>query len=192
MLSLSRRKIADDAPTPRGIGLMLRHPRRVHLRGLDRRDAPMLAAHLLRLSPEDRRARFHGAMSDYAINAYVHRIDWRRAYIFGAWIGGELRGVAELAPLPGPEGEIAVSVETRCRQDGLGLLLVVAAMLAARRIGLPRVTLSYLPRNTAMAALARDLGATTRSRPQVIEAVITLPPANAGPDQPESPAQLPL
>ncbi|AUH63407.1 GNAT family N-acetyltransferase [Paracoccus zhejiangensis] len=174
MLPLRLRAEHRDGPQS-GMGLLARHPARFRLRGLNRPDAPLLAAHLLRLSPEDRRARFHGGMSESAINGYVNRIDWHGAYVFGTFIGGELRGVAELVPMGDGDAEIAVSVEPRFRHDGLGRLLVVAAMLAARRLGMARVVLDYLPRNTAMAALMKELGARTQFKGQVIEAVITLP-----------------
>lgn len=158
-----------------GMGLLARRPDQFRLRGLNRRDAPLLAAHLLRLTPEDRRSRFHAGMSDAAISAYARRIDWRRVFVFGVFIGGELRGVAELAPMPGKAGEVAVSVEQRFRHEGLGRLLVVAAMLAARRLGMRQVFLDYLPRNTAMAALMRELGAETQFRGLGVEATIGLP-----------------
>lgn len=163
----------DDEP-PHGMGLLTGHPEQVRLRGLNRPDAPRLAAHLLRLPPEDRRARFHAGMSDAAVAAYVDRIDWHEAYVFGVFISGELRGVAELVPMGGDEGEIALSVEEAYRHDGLGRLLIVAAMLAARRLGMARVMLDYLPRNIPMAALMRELGAKTQFRGLAVEAVIDL------------------
>lgn len=158
-----------------GMGLLTGHPEQFRLQGLNRPDAPQLAAHLLRLPPEDRRARFHAGMSDAAISIYVDRIDWSQVFIFGAFVAGELRAVAELVPMTEAEGEIAVTVEPQMRHDGLGRLLVVAAMLAARRIGMRQVELDYLLRNTAMAALMREMGARTRLRGPVVEAVITLP-----------------
>lgn len=176
-----------DPSALHGPALLTGHPGRFQIRGLDRRDAPLLAAHLLRLSPEDRRTRFHGALHDDAINAYVARIDWRRAYVFGAIVGTELRGVAELIVESDSRGEIAVSVEPHFRHDGLGRLLVIAAMLAARRLGLRQLLLTYQHGNTPMVTLARDLGARTERRYQTVEAVITLPsspPQTAAPPAP--------
>jgi GNAT superfamily N-acetyltransferase len=177
MLPLRLRAEHRDGPRDgpqSGMGLLTRHPGQFRLRGLNRPDAPLLAAHLLRLPPEDRRARFHGGMSDAAVTAYVNRIDWHHAYVFGVFIDGDLRGVAELVPMGDGAGEIAVSVEERFRHDGLGRLLVVATMLAARRLGMAEVMLDYLPRNLPMAALMRELGAKTQFRGLAVEAVIGL------------------
>ncbi|TRW97774.1 GNAT family N-acetyltransferase [Paracoccus sp. M683] len=175
-MRILRPQAHDDARPLRGLGLLTRHPGQLRLRGLGRRDAAQLAAHLLRLPPEDRRARFHGGMNDFAVNGYVNRIDWPHVYIFGAFVAGDLRAVAELVPLSGETaGEVAVSVEPQYQHAGLGKLLVLATMLAARRIGLARIVLAYLSRNTAMQALARDMGARTMTRGPVIEATITLP-----------------
>ena len=179
----SRRNSERTGPEPnerplRGMALLTRHPGQLRLRGLNRSDAARLTAHLQRLPPEDRRARFHGGMNDFAISAYVKRIDWSEAFIFGAFVAGDLRAVAELVPLRGGrKGEVAVSVEQGYQHAGLGRLLVVAAMLAARRIGLDSVVLAYQTRNTAMAALARELGAKVAPRGQVAEATIILPAA---------------
>lgn len=185
----------SDPQGRQGPALLTGHPGRFQIRGLDRRDAPLLAAHLLRLSPEDRRTRFHGALHDDAVTAYVDRIDWRRAYVFGAIVGTELRGVAELIVESDSRGEIAVSVEPDFRHDGLGRLLVIAAMLAARRLGLKQLLLTYQPGNTPMVTLARDLGARTERRHQAVEAVITLspqPPTETGaPPAPQAPEYSP-
>lgn len=118
-------------------------------------------------------------MPDAAIAAYVARIDWRRAYIFGAFFDHELRGVAELVLDPdGRAGEVAVSCEPSHQHTGLGRLLILAAMLAGRRLGLDSIRLSFQARNAAMRGLARQLGATTHSYAQVIDGVIDLHPAD--------------
>ena len=174
-----------DAGGLHGPALLTGHPARFKLRGLNRRDAPLLAAHLLRLSPQDRRTRFHAALRDDAITAYVNRINWRRAYVFGAIVGTKLRGVAELIVQSETQGEIAVSVEPRFRHDGVGRLLVVAAMLAARRMGLQQLILVYQPDNKAMVTLARDLGARMERHYQ---AVITLSQPRTAPALPAAPA----
>lgn len=176
---LSRAGLSRPTETlPRIGSLLARKPGGLHVRGLSRKDAPLLTEHLLRLSPEDRRTRFHGAQNDQAITAYVQRINWRQSYIFGLFVGGTLRGVAELVPLPSrKEAEIAVSVEPRHRHGGMGSLLVVAAILAARRLGLGRLNLGYQARNTAMRALAMDVGAETVRRGATVDSVITLPAA---------------
>ena len=106
-------------------------PPRIRLRGLEGRDRHDHAAHLLRLSPEDRRARFHAALTDDAIRAYSDGVDWDHALIFGAFVGGVLRGLGELIPWPArDQGEASFSIEQPFQQIGLGKRLVLATVLA--------------------------------------------------------------
>ncbi|MFV0385892.1 GNAT family N-acetyltransferase [Paracoccus sp. (in: a-proteobacteria)] len=174
MLRYSDSDEYSDETDAQEAGLLTSLNDRLDVRGLEARDAPRLAAHLLRLSPADRASRFHAGMSDSAIAAYVAQIDWKKVYIFGAFIRGTLRGVAELVPdQDAKSGEIAVSVETKVQHAGLGRLLVLAAMLAGRRIGATTLRLQYQPGNHTMRSLARDMGA-RMGKPG--ECVISLPP----------------
>lgn len=172
---------SPDAPeAPHGLGLLTTLADQIDIRGLNREDAPLLAAHLRRLPAQDRNARFHAGMTDAAIDAYVGRIDWHGTYVFGAVIEGELRAVAELVPgADSTEAEIAVSVEPEHQHSGLGRLLVLAAILAARRLGLSRLRLTYQVNNAAMRALVRDLGAEPQFQGDQVEATIMVP-AGAG------------
>ena len=146
------------------------------VRGLNREDAPLLEAHLLRLQASDRHARFHGGMKDVAVSNYVGRMDWPRTYIFGALVDGTLRGVAELVTSQaGTDAEVAVSIESEFQHAGLGRMLVLAAMLAARRLAISVIRLTFQPENRGMRLLARDLGArVTRTDPTELTATITL------------------
>ena len=153
--------------------------RPVLLRGLTARDSDLHREHLLRLSPEDRRLRFHGHAREALVEDYARRLDWRRLYMFGAFVEGELRGVGELIPLGTPgEAELAVSVEGPFQHLGLGKVLVLAVILAGRRIGLRHIHVDYLQENDAMRALARDASAETVLTAGVSQGIITLrPPA---------------
>ena len=50
--------------------------------------------HLLRLSSQDRYARFCGFKTDESIAAYCRGIDWRFTIMVGCFVRGELRAVA--------------------------------------------------------------------------------------------------
>lgn len=159
----------------RGIGLLTPLADDIDIRGLDRADAPMLAAHLLRLPPEDRHSRFNAATKDEAIAAYVGQLDWRRAFVFGAVIDGELRAVVELVPLAGgTDAEVALSVEPQMQHRGLGRVLLLTAMIAARHLGLQTIHLIYQPGNPGMRALAQELGATANREGAHVDAVIRI------------------
>ena len=177
--------MADTAGAPRGLDLLTPLASKVRVRGLDPGDVRMLTDHLLRLPARDLSTRFHGGMSEGAVRAYAARINWRDTLIFGAFIDGRLRAVAELIlPARGAEGEVAVSVEQPFQRMGLGRLLVLAAMLAARRIGLKTIRLAYQPGNAGMRALAAELGAQTEAHSREIDGVIRILQRGADPARP--------
>lgn len=153
----------------------------VRLRGLNARDWRHHVGHLQRLTPEDRRARFHSAVSDAAIQGYVRRMDWRRAFVLGVFVRGALRAVGELIPLDDPgRAEVSVSVEQPYQHAGFGKMLMLAMFLAARKLGIRRLHMVSHIGNDRMRALARDLGARMQFADGLMEAVVTLP----APEQP--------
>ena len=152
-------------------------PPRIRLRGLERRDRQAHAAHLLRLSPDHRYARFHTFFTDSAVRAYSDGIDWDHALIFGAFVSGVLRGLGELFPWPdGTEGEASFSIEEPFQHIGLGKRLVLATVLAARRAGLRRMHMDFIGNNRAMRALAHDVGAVSGYSEGVVHAIKDIPP----------------
>ena len=153
---------------------------KVVLRGLTRRDQAQHAAHLLRLTREDRRARFHVTTRDEAIEAYSRGLDWQHDLIFGLFVDGVLRGVGELIR-EGDAAEISRSVEAPWHHGGFGRTLALALVLAARRVGVTEISMSFLSDNRQMRALSRDLGAVSGPLSSVIESVKTIPPARTEP-----------
>ena len=153
---------------------------KVVLRGLTRRDQAQHAAHLLRLTREDRRARFHVTTRDEAIEAYSRGLDWQHDLIFGLFVDGVLRGVGELIR-EGDAAEISLSVEAPWQHGGFGRTLALALVLAARRVGVTEISMSFLSDNRSMRALSRDLGAVSGPLSSVIESVKTIPPARTEP-----------
>lgn len=150
------------------------------LRGLEAADAPEYVRHLLRLSPEDRHARFHSMPSDEVLRDHARRMDWDRVFIFGLFIRGVLRATGELIPLADPErGELSLSVEHDFQHKGAGKMLTLSVFLAARRLGMTRLHIFYRRGNDAMQALARDIGARIRFIDGTMEAVVNLPRAPA-------------
>lgn len=149
----------------------------IRLRGLEARDQQAHAAHLLRLSPASRRARFHSALNDGAVISYSQQIDWQHALIFGAFVDGMLRGVGELIPYPDrDEGEASFSIETDFQHMGIGKRLVLLTLLAARSSGLTRMHMDFIGDNQAMRRLARDVGAISGYSEGVVHAVKVIPP----------------
>src|ERR1700739_2302061 len=92
-----------------------------------------LRQHLLRLSPEERRLRFSGAVGDAFVTAHCERIDLLRAVIIGHFENGVLRGAAELRLETGIAGraELAVTVEGAYQDRGIGAELLGHALTVA-------------------------------------------------------------
>ena len=148
------------------------------LRGLEAGDAQEYTHHLLRLTQEDRHARFHAVLSDDALRDHAQRMDWDRVYIFGLFIRGVLRATGELIALDDPErGELSLSVEHEFQHKGFGKMLILSVFLAARRLGMKQLHIFFRPGNDAMQALARDIGARIRFIDGTMEALVTLPSA---------------
>lgn len=164
----------DDTPSQSA-----KEPRpHVELRGLTGRDQPQHVEHLLRLTAEDRRARFHSATKDETIRAYSEGLEWHKVLIFGLFVDGTLRAAGELLQADGStSAEISLSVEKEFQHGGFGKTLVLALVLAARRVGVTHLTMSFLGSNHSMRAIARDLGAVTDGFAPVIESVKVIPPA---------------
>ena len=129
---------------------------------LDARQHGVLTAHLLSLDAADRSARFSGAVDDAGIRRYVAGIGAAGNVLVGALRGRRLVGLAHAA-VYAVRGELAaeigISVDAGARKRGLGRQLLRAALDAARRLEVGRVHVVFASVNTAMAALARSLGA---------------------------------
>lgn len=131
--------------------------------------------HLLRLSPDDRYARFHGPANDGRIERHFQAIDWPRTLVLGAFVGGVLRGAAELCftqAAPGADIEIGVSVEEAAQGHGVGTRLIAQAMLMAQNRSAGRLLLLCLPENRRMQRIIRRLDGMLTYDPSDVEGVI--------------------
>ena len=112
-----------------------------------------MRAHLLRLHPDDLRARFMATAPRRMVERYVRGIDWRRSVLVGCFVGRSLRGVAELHPIVDHRAEIAVSVERRFQGRGIGTTLLSRTLLLARNRGFTALELRCLVDNQRMRRL---------------------------------------
>lgn len=134
----------------------------MHIRLLGPGDLQQVEQHLLALNPADRYARFHSGVSDWAISAYVRRIDPARAILVGAShrSGGGLVGLAEAQPAAAPGTvELAVTIHPACRRRGLGRRIVGEVLARAFANGAGTAELFFTRSNVALAGLAAGLGA---------------------------------
>ncbi len=118
--------------------------------------------HLLRLDPQSRRSRFGGAVSDAYICNFADRSISLDTVMHGCFIGGTLRGVAELRPLGlqfPRQAEAALSVEKSWQSHGVGSGLLARTLLAARNRGVLHLHMTCLADNERMQQLARKFAA---------------------------------
>ena len=125
-------------------------------------EAAKYREHLLRLDAQSRRNRFSGGVSDQFIGNYVDLTSGLDTVVHGFFVGGTMRGAAELRPL-GPscprEAEAAVSVERPWQSHGVGSALLRRTLLAARNRGFCLLHMACLADNRRMQQLARKFDA---------------------------------
>ena len=118
--------------------------------------------HVLRLDPESRRNRFAGGVSDDFIRRYVVLTTGLDTVVHGFFVGGMMRGGAELRPF-GPrlpqQAEAAISVEKPWQSHGVGSALLQRTLLAARNRGFRHLHMACLAENQRMQQLARKFDA---------------------------------
>ena len=118
--------------------------------------------HLLRLDPRSRHNRFGGGVSDAHILNFADQSFSLDTVVHGCFVGGTLRGVAELRPfglrLP-HQAEAALSVEKPWQSHGVGSGLLARTLLAARNRGFRRLHMTCLADNERMQQLARKFTA---------------------------------
>jgi GNAT superfamily N-acetyltransferase len=135
------------------------------IRAVDISEMAEVCAHLRRLGPDCRRARFGCEVSDAFLAGYSGRVDCRNTLIFGFFEAGELRGIAELRSLRQgwcPEAEAAFSVEYRWQRKGIGTALMTELVLASPELGIEHIYLSCHVRNRPMLRIAEKAAAVVR------------------------------
>jgi RimJ/RimL family protein N-acetyltransferase len=125
-------------------------------------DLPRFEAHLMRLDMAGRRDRFNGPTSDAFLASYARRCFHDGTTVIGLVDDdGSVLGAAELHERPelADTGEIAFSVESRSRRQGVGRRLFERLILHAHALGYVRLLVTTHPQNEAMKRLARGFNA---------------------------------
>ncbi|HSI41419.1 MAG TPA: GNAT family N-acetyltransferase [Xanthobacteraceae bacterium] len=115
--------------------------------------------HLLRLDPLSRFTRFGAPVNDAALSRHAARTFAGEAMLFGYFVEDELRGVAELHPLPARTGrpleaEAAFSVERPWQGRGIGSRLMRQLLLLAQNRNIQNLHVVFLAINGRMKRLA--------------------------------------
>jgi GNAT superfamily N-acetyltransferase len=125
-------------------------------------ELPLLRDHLLRLDRESRHDRFHGFMDDSFIERYADKCANDGTIVVAYLEDGVVRGAAELHPpdqSPDSQPEIAFSVESGLRRQGVGSVLFRKLIAEARTKGYRSLRITTGAQNGAMRALAQKFGA---------------------------------
>lgn len=125
-------------------------------------ELPLLRDHLLRLDRTSRHDRFHGFMDDSFIKRYAEKCANDGTVVIAYLEDGVVRGAAELHP-PEQSGdgipEIAFSVESKVRRQGVGTVLFRKLISVARAKGYKSLRITTGAGNDAMRSLANKFGA---------------------------------
>jgi GNAT superfamily N-acetyltransferase len=149
------------------------------VRQLTRPERPALERHFVALQAEDRRLRFGAALSDFAVRAYVERIDFDADAAFGVFDDRlHLAGAAHLGRSSG-HAELGISVLAGHRRRGIGGALLARASMHARNWGVRALFMHCLSENAAMMHLARKQGMVVAAAAGEADAWLGLPPADA-------------
>ncbi len=138
----------------------------------------LVARHLAALPPQDRYLRFGAAVSSPRIAAYVDGIDFGRDAVLAVrdTATSELAGVVHAA-FAGDEVELGVSVLPGYRNRGIGIALLQDALGHARKRGMRRLWMQFMPHNAPIVRLARKLGMRIASHGPHARAQLELGPA---------------
>jgi len=149
------------------------------IRELSQLERPALERHFLALGAQDRRLRFGASLNDFALRAYVARIDFERDAVLGVFDDAlDLVGAAHLARSDG-HAELGISVLEGHRGRGVGGALLARAHLHARNWGVRRLLMHCLIENVAMMHLARKQGMAMVAASGEADAWLAVPPADA-------------
>lgn len=125
-------------------------------------ELPALRDHLLRLDRTSRHDRFCGFMDDSFIARYAEKCANDGTVVIAYLEDDVVRGAAELHPPEQSEDaipEIAFSVESKVRRQGVGTVLFRKLIAVARAKGYKSLRITTGSSNEAMRALARKFGA---------------------------------
>jgi GNAT superfamily N-acetyltransferase len=125
-------------------------------------ELPLLRDHLLRLDRTSRHDRFHGFMDDSFITRYAEKCANDGTVIIAYLEDGLVRGAAELHPPEQSDDgipEIAFSVESTVRRQGVGTVLFRKLISVARAKGYKSLRITTGAGNEAMRSLANKFGA---------------------------------
>ncbi|HUJ29226.1 MAG TPA: isochorismatase family protein [Myxococcales bacterium] len=163
---------------------LLSDGRKVELRTVQPEDAPLLVEGFAKLSKESRYRRFHGARGPLSPDElkYLTRLNGENHFALGAVDAksGEGLGIARFIRLPAEPhvAEPAVTVIDSAQGRGLGTMLLLRLVAAARERGIESFRCLVLADNQPVRNLLKELGLPPRPRKQNAALEFDVPLAN--------------
>ena len=139
---------------------------------LTEHDRSVLADHLLRLSPRDRRLRFLSPASDSVIRQFVKGVAIDQVY--GFFVAGQLVANSMVMPDEDDCVEFAVSVDVEHRGHGLARQMLDHGIQSSRAERADLVIIRHASDNHAMAAVHRGLPSTQHLEAGEVDVLIDL------------------
>lgn len=151
---------------------------RTEIRRLWQADRQDIVDHFLRLDAESRRLRFGVPQKDIGVQRYAERILGMDSVVFGAFVDGGLRGLAELCGFlwHWPRtAEAALSIERDWQDAGIGDALFTRLIAAAQNRSVRTLHMTCLRENERMQHLARKHEAVLEFIPGEVQATLDPP-----------------
>src|SRR5574343_68225 len=128
----------------------------------------LLTEHLLRLKPEDRYLRFFNAMTDFAIEKYISKVDFTSHGIFVIFdeAGANIVAFLHASKFDGEienEYELGMTVDEEHRGSGIGYELFKTGVSWAKSMVCKRIYVNCLYQNKAMQKIAEKFNMETKS-----------------------------
>ncbi len=150
-------------------------PRDLFVRRLHLDDRKDVCDHFLRLDAQARRARFCGAVGDSGVSQYARSVVVPGSIACGAFVDGQLIGLAELHCLFGSwplTAEAAFSVEPKWQDNGVGDALFERIFAIAQNRGVKTLQIMCLKDNRRMQHLATKHHAQLSADQDVVAAML--------------------
>jgi RimJ/RimL family protein N-acetyltransferase len=133
------------------------------VRRLGHSDHASVCAHLARLGPDDRYARFSHPMDESALGNFCQGVSWLRTFLLGFFVDDQIRGLGELrlrSYRDPRRAELALSIEPDFQNRGIGTQLFRGLLLLARSRGVECVWMQYRAESLRLRHIAARFGAT--------------------------------
>ncbi len=151
--------------------ILIFEDRKILIRPIRPKDAPLIVAFLHKVTIADLRLRFFASIKEFTPDFIDHltRLDYSRAMAFVALdeTDGDVLGVVRLhLEADSSAGEYAILVRSDLKGHGLGWILMTQLIAYARKMKIPKIKGEVLSENTTMLTMCKEFGFLVSENPQ--------------------------